>query len=192
MDELARITPEFGGVSHQRLDSEGPIQWPCRSPEDAGTRTLHLDAFATADGKARLAARPYLPLGEQPDGNYPFVLVTGRRLFHYNSGSMTRRTDNLTLAPGERLEFNPADAARLCGADGQVVHIASRHGTIEAPVEITERIYPGQVFLAFHFPETLANALTSDVVDDIAACPEYKVTAVGISANSNSASKTSR
>jgi len=191
MDELARMTPEFRGVSHQRLDREGPIQWPCRSSEDAGTRTLHLDAFATADGKARLAARPYLPPGEQPDGDYPFMLVTGRRLVHYNTGSMTRRTDNLTLAPGERLELNPADAARLGVAEGQAVQIASRHGTIEAPVEVTERVSPGELFLAFHFPETPANVLTSDVVDDIAACPEYKVTAVRISANSNPMPKTS-
>jgi len=182
MDELARVTPEFRGVSHQRLDREGAIQWPCRSPDEPGTRTLHLDGFATADGKARLAARPYLPPGEQPDGDYPFLLITGRRLVHYNSGSMTRRTDNLTLVPDERLELNPADAARLGIADGQVVPITSRHGAIEAPVKVTKRVSPGEVFLAFHFPETLANALTSDVVDDIATCPEYKVTAVRIGA----------
>ena len=189
MDELARITPQFRGISHQRLDREGPMQWPCRSPEDAGTRTLHLDGFATTDGKARLAARPYLPPGEQPDDDYPFLLITGRRLVHYNSGSMTRRTDNLTLAPSERLELNPADAARLGVADGQAVQIASRHGTIQAPVEVTERVSPGEVFLAFHFPEILTNALTSDHVDDIATCPEYKVTAVRISAKSNSTSR---
>ncbi len=190
MDELARVTPEFRGISHQRLDREGPIQWPCRSPHGTGTRVLHLDGFATADGRARLAARPYLPPGEQPDDDYPFLLVTGRRLVHYNSGSMTRRTDNLALVPDERLELNPADAARLGLADGQVVQIASRRGTIEAPVEVTERVSPSEVFLAFHFPETLANALTSDVADDVATCPEYKVTAVRIAARPNSTSST--
>jgi formate dehydrogenase major subunit len=189
MDELARVTPEFRGISHKRLDREGPIQWPCRSPDGAGTRTLHLDGFPTPDGRARLAARPFLPPGEQPDDDYPFVLVTGRRLVHYNSGSMTRRTENLTLAPGEHLELNPADAARLGVADGHVVQIASRRGTIEAPVEVTERVCPGEVFLAFHFPETLVNALTSDITDDIATCPEYKVTAVRISASPNSTSR---
>ncbi len=190
MDELARVAPEFCGISHQRLDREGPIQWPCSSPDSAGTRTLHLDGFATADGKARLAARPYLPPGEQADNDYPFVLVTGRRLVHYNSGSMTRRTDNLTLVPDEHLELSPADAARLGISDGQVVQIASHHGAIEAPIEVTERVSPGEVFLAFHFPDTLANALTSDVVDDIATCPEYKVTAVRIDASPNSTSRT--
>ncbi len=112
-DELGRIAPHFAGISHARLDAGGPIHWPCRSPDDPGTPTLHLDGFATPNGKAQLAARPYLPPGEEPDADYPLVLITGRRLEHYNAGTMTRRTANLELLPEELLEVNPADAARL-------------------------------------------------------------------------------
>ncbi len=178
MDEIARVAPDFAGVSHERLDRERVIHWPCRSPGDPGTPTLHLDRFATESGRARLAARPYLPPGEEPSADYPFVLVTGRRLEHYNSGTMTRRTPNLELLPDERLELNPADAARLGIADGERVSIASRRAGIEAVVELTDRVTAGQVFISFHFPETFANALTSDAVDDVTSCPEYKVTAV--------------
>ena len=180
MDEIARVNPDFAGISHERLDREGMIHWPCRSPADPGRPTLHLDGFATANGRAQLAARPYLPPGEQPDVDYPLVLVTGRRLEHYNSGTMTRRTANLELRPDERLELNPADAARLGIGDGERVSVASRRGAIDVLAEVTERVMVGQVFLAFHFAETRANVLTSDAYDDVTSCPEYKVTAVRV------------
>jgi formate dehydrogenase major subunit len=180
MEEVARIVPQFAGVSHDRLDRAGPIHWPCSSADDPGTPTLHLDRFATANGKAQLAARPYLPPGESADADYPFVLVTGRRLEHYNAGTMTRRTSNLELLPEELLELNPADAARLGLADGEPAAVTSRRGSVELRVEVTERVAPGQLFMAFHFPEVLANALTSDAADDVTSCPEYKVTAVRV------------
>ncbi len=178
MDEIARVAPDFGGISHARLDRVGPIHWPCRSADDPGTPTLHLERFATASGKAQLAARGYLPPGEDSDAEYPFVLMTGRRLEHYNAGTMTRRTSNLDLLPQERLEVNPADAARLGLSAAERAEVTSRRGRIEVRLEVTERVAPGQLFMAFHFPEALANVLTSDACDDVTSCPEYKVTAV--------------
>jgi formate dehydrogenase major subunit len=177
-NEMARIAPDFAGISHARLDAAGPIHWPCRSANDPGTPQLHLERFATASGKAQLAARPYLPPGEEPDADYPLVLITGRRLEHYNAGTMTRRTANLELLPEERLEVNPTDAARLGLRDAAVATVTSRRGSIQVTAEVTERVSPGQVFMAFHFPEAAANVLTSDANDEFTSCPEYKVSAV--------------
>ena len=125
--------------------------------------------------------RPYLPPGEKTDDEFPLLLMTGRRLQHYNAGTMTRRTGNLALQADERLEMHPADAARLDIGDGQRVEVASRRGAVAAAVDVTDRVTEGQLFLAFHFPEVLANALTSDATDEVTSCPEYKVTAVRVS-----------
>jgi formate dehydrogenase major subunit len=180
MDELASLAPLFGGISHERLDREGPLHWPCRDASDPGEPVIHLDRFATPSGRALLAARRWLPPGEEPEAERPFVLVTGRRLEHYNAGTMTRRSANLALLPNETLELNPADAERLAIADGDAVQVASRRGAITLPAEITDRVAPGQLFMSFHFPDALANVLTSDVGDEVTACPEYKVTAVSV------------
>jgi formate dehydrogenase major subunit len=180
-DEMARVALDFGGISHARLDAGGPIHWPCRSAEDPGTPQLHLDRFSTAGGKAQLAARPYLPPGEEPDADYPMILITGRRLEHYNAGTMTRRTPNLELLPEELLEVNPADAVRLGLREGDRALLTSRRGTIEVKADVTGRVNPGEVFMAFHFPEAGANTLTSDASDESTSCPEYKVTAVRLS-----------
>jgi formate dehydrogenase major subunit len=180
MDELASLAPLYAGISHERLDREGPLHWPCRSPEDGGEAVLYLDGFATPNGRAQLHAKPYLPPGEQPDAEYPFVLVTGRRLVHYNAGTMTRRTDNLVLLPEERLEIHPADADRLGVADGDGVEVESRRAAVSLSADVTERVAPGELFMGFHFPEALANALTSEATDEVTSCPEYKVTAVRV------------
>jgi formate dehydrogenase major subunit len=178
--ECAAVAPLFGGLSHHRLDAEGALHWPCRSAEDPGETTLYLDRFATPDGRAALGARPYLPPGEQPDDAYPFILVTGRRLEHYNAGTMTRRTANLLLLPHERLDVNPIDAARLGLADGGPVVVTSRRGQLKVAAQVTETVSPGEVFLAFHFPDAPVNQLTSGWTDEVTGCPEYKVTAVRI------------
>jgi formate dehydrogenase major subunit len=178
MRELASLAPLYAGISHERLDREGPLHWPCRSANDPGEAVLYLDGFATPNGRAQLAAKPYLPPGEQPDESYPFLLVTGRRLVHYNAGTMTRRTDNLRLLDAERVEVNPSDAERLGVADGDAVAVTSRRGRVRLPADVTDRVAPGELFMSFHFPEALANSLTSDAVDDVTSCPEYKVTAV--------------
>ncbi|MFD7845282.1 formate dehydrogenase subunit alpha [Nocardia sp. NPDC059764] len=180
LSECASLAPMFAGVSHARLDLPTPLQWPCRDERDAGTPTLYLDRFATADGRAVLAACPYLPPGEEPDGAYPFVLVTGRRLEHYNTGSMTRRTPNLDLLGAETLDICPSDASALGIGDGDPVEIRSRRGSMILGSRITDEVLPGELFTAFHFPGAPANELTSASIDTVTGCPEYKVTAVAV------------
>ena len=182
MAECARLAPLFGGISHERLDREGALHWPCRGPDDPGEAHLYRRRFATPDGRAQLAAREWLPPGEQPDAAYPYTLITGRRLVHYNAGTMTRRTADLDLVPGETLDMHPDDAARLGVDPGSPIEVTSRRGTVTAPVRVTDDVAPGQAFLAFHFPEVAANLLTSDATDEVTSCPEYKVTAVRLRA----------
>ncbi|MEI8412876.1 MULTISPECIES: formate dehydrogenase subunit alpha [unclassified Kribbella] len=178
LDECASLAPLFGGISHRRLDAVGALQWPCVSADDPGTPTLHLERFATADGRAHLAAPPYLPPGAEPDTEFPFLLVTGRRAEHYNSGEMTRRTPNLLLRPDEPLDMEPSDAASLGLRDGELVEITSLFGHTVLPVRCTDELSPGQVFSAFHFPAAGVNGLTSPLGDAVTGCPEYKLTAV--------------
>ena len=130
MDELAAVAPLFAGLSHERLDREGPVHWPCRSADDPGQGVLYRERFETPNGRAQLAARPYLPPGETPDPDYPLLLLTGRRLDHYNAGTMTRRTANLILYAHERIESTRRDAARLGIDDGASVIAASRRGEV--------------------------------------------------------------
>ena len=141
---------------------------------------LHLDRFATPDGRAALAALPYLPPGEQPDSEFPYLLITGRRLEHYNTESMTRRTPNAELLPAEALEIHPSDAAHLRVLDGADVTVTSRWGRAALTAHLTRDVVPGQVFAAFHFPGATVNDLTSPHTDTATGCPEYKVTAVRI------------
>ena len=180
--ECARLTPHFAGLSHQRLDREGAVPWPCHAPGRPGQATLYRERFATPDGRAHLAATPYLPPGEQPDDCYPLILVTGRRWAHYNSGSMTRRGGNLALDPADHLDVHPDDAARYGLLDGEPVTVTSRHGHARLLTRIGVETAPGQVFCAFHFPASGVNRLTSDRSDTVTSCPEYKVTAVRLTA----------
>ncbi|MFD2351137.1 molybdopterin oxidoreductase family protein [Nonomuraea ferruginea] len=182
LDECARLVPAFAGLSHVRLDREGAVCWPCPDPDRPGESSLYRERFATPDGLAHLSAAPYLPPGEQPDDRYPLVLVTGRRWAHYNSGGMTRRTDNLRLDPVDRLDVHPDDAARHGLRDGDRVRVESRHGSASLIARLSDDVAPGQVFCAFHFPSSGVNALTSDRADTVTSCPEYKVTAVRLTA----------
>ncbi|ROQ26334.1 formate dehydrogenase major subunit [Streptomyces sp. PanSC19] len=178
LTECGRVTPLFAGLSHERIDQEGAVPWPCPAPDQPGERTLYADEFATPDGRAHLSAAPYLPPGEEPDGDYPLVLVTGRRWAHYNSGSMTRRGGNLLLDAHDRLDLHPEDAARHGLRDGVPVTVESRHGRARLVARVGREIAPGQVFCAFHFPASGVNSLTSEHADTVTSCPEYKVTAV--------------
>ncbi len=180
--ECARVTPLFAGLSHERLDREGSIPWPCRSPDEPGEATLYRERFATPDGLAHLTAGPYLPPGEEPDGDYPLILVTGRRWAHYNSGSMTRRSANIRLDGVDRLDLDASDAARYGLRDGDPVAVESRHGRARLVARISDEMVPGQVFCSFHFPSSGVNRLTSDHADTVTSCPEYKVTAVRLMA----------
>jgi formate dehydrogenase major subunit len=130
--ECAGLAPIFAGISHERLDRDGGLHWPCGSPTDRGEARLYQDSFHTASGRAELAAREWLPPGEGPDTEYPYTLITGRRLTHYNSGTMTRRTRNLVLTPEESLDMHPDDAAHLELGDGDRVLVTSRRGAIVA------------------------------------------------------------
>ncbi len=178
MDEIAALTPRYAGVSHERVGRRG-LQWPV-DEHGVDTPTLYTERFETRSGLGHLAALPYKPPGEEADDEYPLILVTGRRLEHYNAGTMTRRTANLELLSSDTLEIHPADAAQLGLADGDEVTVRSRRGSISLPVAVTERIEPGHVFTAFHFPEVRTNLLVGSSSDVNTSCPEYKVVAVSV------------
>ncbi|MFF9062077.1 formate dehydrogenase subunit alpha [Streptomyces sp. NPDC014882] len=179
--ECGRVAPVFTGLSHERLDREGAVPWPCPDPGRPGEAKLYEERFATPDGRAHLCAAPYLPPGEQPDDDYPLLLVTGRRWAHYNSGSMTRRGGNLALDPVDHLDLHPDDAARYGVRDGAQLTVESRHGRARLIARVSEQTSPGQVFGSFHFPASGVNRLTSEHADTVTSCPEYKVTAVRVS-----------
>jgi predicted molibdopterin-dependent oxidoreductase YjgC len=188
MDEVALLTPDWAGVSHERLGRSG-LQWPVAA-DGTDSPILYGSRFELPTGRARLAALPYKPPGSEASDEFPLVLVTGRRLEHYNAGTMTRRTGNLDLAPSDWLELHPADAARLWVGDGELVSVRSAYGRIELPARVTERIEPGHVFTAFHFPEIRTNALIGSSADVNTSCPEYKVVAVDVRPVAEQASRT--
>ncbi len=132
------------------------------------------------DGRAHFAALPYKAPGDEADAQFPLILVTGRRLQHYNAGTMTRRTGNLELNDRDYLEIHPDDAERLWISDGDVVSIRSKQGRTEITAQVTDRIEPGHVFTTFHFPETRTNLLIGSSADVNTSCPEYKVIAVDV------------
>lgn len=178
MDEIARVAPaSFGGVSHARLSGNG-LQWPCPAPDHPGTATVHTSGFVR--GRGRLSALEFAPSPEQTNETYPYLLITGRRLEHFNVGTMTRRTANQTLVEEDELEMHPGDAARECVAEGEIVEITTRWGAARVRVRHSTRVQPGMLFLTFHQPQTHANSLTSPYVDPKSGCPEYKLTAASI------------
>jgi formate dehydrogenase major subunit len=178
LDEIARLTPHFAGVSRERL-GRGGLQWPVR-PDGTDSPTLYDTSFDRPGGRGHFAALPYKAPGDAPDEEFPIVLVTGRALQHYNAGTMTRRTHNVDLLDRDWLEIHPEDAARLWIADGDRVSVRSRVGRTELDARVTERIQPGHVFTTFHFPETRTNLLVGQSADVNTSCPEYKVVAVDV------------
>mgnify|MGYP001593588278 CR=1 FL=1 len=177
-DEMARLTPSYAGMSHARLEAGG-LQWPCPSPDHPGTQILHAQKFSRGLGLFSPVA--YRPPAEEPDEAYPLILSTGRVLFHWHGGTLTRRSPGLdSLAPQAEVEIHPQDASRLGIADGQTVRVRSRRGQLVAAARITQRSPAGTVFMTFHYAEAAANLLTSSAVDPIAGIPEYKVSAVWV------------
>ncbi len=181
-DEMASLTPDLAGVSFERLGRKG-LQWPVPHKEHPGTTTLYTEdrpegRFYTSSGKARLTAIDWAPPREELDLEYPFVLITGRQLAHYNAGTMTRNTANLELHPSDLAEVHPDDAARLGLADDDEIEVVSRRGTVRTFAKVTTRVAPGNVFMSFHFPEMKVNMLTSGDSDGPTHCPEYKYSAV--------------
>jgi len=176
MEEIARLTPPYGGISHRRL-AAGGLQWPCPDPEHPGTPYLHARDFAR--GRGKFHAAKYLPPAEEPDDDYPLLLTTGRRLFHYHTGTMSRRVGGLEeLLPEERVEVNPGDLAAAGLSDGEEAVLRSRRGAIRVRVRADETVPPGLVFVSFHFREVPVNRLTNPARDPRARIPELKVCAV--------------
>lgn len=176
--EMSRLTPSYGGISHERLE-QGGLQWPCPTAEHPGTPILHTQQFTR--GKGLFCAIEFRPPVEDVDDEFPFVLSTGRMLFHWHGGTMSRRSPGLNdIAPSAEVEMNPADAERLGIGDGDWVRVASRRGELVAEVKITRRSPVGMVFMTFHFAEAAVNLLTIDAVDPTAKIPEYKVCAVNV------------
>jgi formate dehydrogenase alpha subunit len=179
MDEIASVTPSYGGISHARLDRGEQLRWPCPNPTHPGTPILHTAAFTR--GKGLFHAIEFLPANELPSRKYPFVLTTGRMLEHFHTGSMTRRSRGLNaLEPGPFVEINDGDAQELQVADGDRVRVASRRGAIELAVRVKPRNMAGVVFIPFHFHEAAANVLTNPALDPVARIPEFKVCAVRV------------
>ncbi len=180
MEEIAAVTPSYKGISYRRLDNDG-LQWPCLSPEHAGTPILHTQKFLTSSGKARFVPLEYKPSVEIPDEQYPLILTTERSLYHYHTGTMTRRVDGLNmLRDRELVEMNPQDANTLGVIDGETVRVVSRRGEVTARAKVTENSPPGVVSMTFHFAESPTNVLTNPVLDPVAKIPELKVCVVRI------------
>jgi formate dehydrogenase major subunit len=178
MDEIARLTPMFAGVSYDRLDRADGLQWPVPSSAHEGTALMHQDTFP--NGKARFVPVDYLPPGEAPTEVYPFVLSTGRVLHHYNCGSQTRRTMIVDLVDADVLEMHPADAAKLGMAEGEIVRLVSARAVALLPLALSDRVLPGHLFTSFHFPASDVNVLLSSSADESSKCPEYKVSVVRV------------
>jgi len=178
MKEIAAVTPSYCGISYERLE-KGGLQWPCPAPGHPGTGFLHAGKFSR--GLGRFHPVEHVPPDELPDEEYPLILNTGRRLYHYHTGTMTLRTGALEVAyPEEYLEINCADAGKLGICDGDRVKVSSRRGGVEVAVRVTEMVTPGLVFASFHYPEVAINRLTNPARDPIAKIPEFKVCAVKI------------
>ena len=178
MDEIARLTPTFAGVSYEKLDRLGSIQWPCNEASPEGTPTMHVDTFVR--GKGYFAITGYVPTQERSTRRFPLLLTTGRILSQYNVGAQTRRTRNTAWASEDLLEIHPTDANDRGIQDGDQVGVQSRSGDTVLTAVVTERVQPGVVYTTFHFPETGANIVTTDNSDWATNCPEYKVTAVQV------------
>ena len=178
MDEIAKLTPMFAGVTYDRLDQHAGLQWPVPTVVHEGTALMHQETFPK--GKAHFVAVEYLPPGETPTADYPFVLITGRVLQHYNCGAQTRRTEILELVDTDVLEMHPADMEGLHLCDGEIIRVVSARGEALLPAVGSERVLPGHLFTSFHFPASAVNALLSSSADESSKCPEYKVSAVRV------------
>ena len=178
MEEIARVTPSYGGIHYDRIEEDG-LHWPCPNREHPGTRYLHKDRFSR--GLGLFHAVEYLPPGELPDEEYPYMLTTGRVYVHYHTGTMTRRSPSLNKEIEEGyVEINPRKAKELKISQGERIKIRSRRGEIEIKADLSERVERDTIFIPFHFAESAANMLTNPAMDPIAKIPEYKVCAVRI------------
>ena len=178
MDEIARLTPTFAGVSYDLLDREGSVQWPCNETAPTGTPVMHLERFVR--GLGNFVITEYVPTDEKVGPRFPLLLTTGRILSQYNVGAQTRRTENVVWHEEDVLEIHPHDAEERGVAEGDWVRLASRAGDTTLRARVTDRVAPGVVYTTFHHPSTQANVVTTEYSDWATNCPEYKVTAVQV------------
>lgn len=178
MDEIADLSPSYGGINYERLE-KGGLQWPCPSVDHPGTPVLHVGKFARGLGKFN--GVDHVPPNELPDKDYPLLLNTGRRYWHYHTGTMTHRSSGIhEFYNVEYLEVNPIDAEKIGICDGDLVRVTSRRGTVRLVAEISDKVLAGMVFTSFHFPDVPINRVTNAVFDPISKIPEYKVCAVRV------------
>ena len=178
MDEVARTTPTFAGVSYAKLEELGSIQWPCNAAAPNGTPMMHVDRFVLGRGKFMIT--DYVPTEERTGARFPLILTTGRILSQYNVGAQTRRTENSRWHEEDVLEIHPFDAEQRGIVEGDLVSLESRSGDIAIKARVSERMQPGIVYTTFHHAKTGANVITTDYSDWATNCPEYKVTAVQV------------
>src|SRR5215813_10961608 len=178
MDEIARLTPTFAGVSYARIDELGSVQWPCNEKAPTGTPIMHVDRFVR--GKGKFMITEFIPTDERTTARFPLILTTGRILSQYNVGQQTRRTENNVWHDEDVLEIHPFDAEQRGIRDGDIVALASRAGETSLRAVISERMQPGVVYTTFHFAGTGVNVVTTEFSDWATNCPEYKVTAVQV------------
>ena len=178
MDEIARLTPTFSGVSYAKLDELGSLQWPCTENAPEGTPIMHTGGFVR--GKGRFMITAFVPTDERTTARFPLILTTGRILSQYNVGAQTRRTSNVVWHDEDVLEIHPSDAENRGILDGALVALKSRAGEISLRARVSERMQPGVVYTTFHHPATGANVVTTEFSDWATSCPEYKVTAVEV------------
>jgi formate dehydrogenase major subunit len=178
MDEIARLTPTFAGVTYEKLERLGSVQWPCNDAAPKGTPVMHLNGFVR--GKGNFTITEYVPTDEKTGPRFPLLLTTGRILSQYNVGAQTRRTANSEWHHEDVLEIHPWDAENRGIEDGDLVAVASRAGETTLHARISERMQPGVVYTTFHHPESAANVVTTEFADWATDCPEYKVTAVQV------------
>ncbi|MCF1707815.1 formate dehydrogenase subunit alpha [Tabrizicola sp. J26] len=179
MDEIALTTPSFAGVTYEKLETMGSIQWPCNESAPEGTPLMHVNGFVR--GKGKFIRTEYVATDEKTGPRFPLLLTTGRILSQYNVGAQTRRTANVVWHDEDVLEIHPHDAEVRGVNEGQWVRLASRSGDTTLRARITDRVSPGVVYTTFHHPDTQANVITTDYSDWATNCPEYKVTAVQVS-----------
>ena len=179
MAEIASLTPQLAGVSYEKIDAMGSLQWPCNDEAPEGTPTMHVDEFVR--GKGRFMLTEYVATSERTNSKFPLILTTGRILSQYNVGAQTRRTANNAWHSEDKLDMHPHDAETLGIVDGDWVGVKSRVGETVMRAVVSDRMQPGVVYTTFHFPESGANVITTDNSDWATNCPEYKVTAVHVS-----------
>ncbi|MFB6171829.1 MAG: formate dehydrogenase subunit alpha [Haloarculaceae archaeon] len=181
MDEISDLTPIYGGITHDRLEREGGLQWPCPDADHPGTRFLYEDGFNFDDGLARFVPADMGRPGELPDEEYPLTLTTGRVLYHFHTGTLTRRVEaSMAQVPESYVEIHPETAAEVGVRDGDRVQVASARGQITVRATVTDRVGPGVVFVPMHFVDGAANRLTGERFDPTSGIPEYKVASVRV------------